>query len=286
MAGWVPGSLRRFFNCATAPEIGVNDYQEECHKKLPSHQVPCRRLDHHAQLRRTVIASTVGTAIEWYDFQLYGQVTGLVFGKLFFPRSDPLVGVLQAFAIYRRRFCGPAHRGGDLWPLRGSDRSKGGADYDLAVDRPCDLCRGLCPDLQAGRHLGRCHPDHYSLHPGSRARRRMGRFSAAFDGMGAVERPPRIYRVLAAIRRASRIFPGQFGSISIQRDLRRPVSQLGMACPVLLSIIMVGVGLYIRLRNTRDPDLFAAAGRKPDRTGTGIRSDKTSAEVDHSGGAG
>src|SRR5271169_2872795 len=47
-----------------------------------------------------MIASTVGTTIEWYDFLLYGQVTGLVFGKLFFPRSDPLVGVLQAFAIY------------------------------------------------------------------------------------------------------------------------------------------------------------------------------------------
>src|SRR5260221_7072192 len=56
--------------------------------------------DHRAQLCRAVIASTVGTTIEWYDFFLYGQVTGLVFGKLFFPKSDPLVGVLQAFAIY------------------------------------------------------------------------------------------------------------------------------------------------------------------------------------------
>jgi MFS family permease len=56
--------------------------------------------DHRAQLHRAVIASTVGTTIEWYDFFLYGQVTGLVFGKLLFPKSDPLVGVLQAFAIY------------------------------------------------------------------------------------------------------------------------------------------------------------------------------------------
>src|ERR1700737_1930451 len=56
--------------------------------------------DHRAQLHRAVIASTVGTTIEWYDFFLYGQVTGLVFGKLFFPKSDPLVGVLEAFAIY------------------------------------------------------------------------------------------------------------------------------------------------------------------------------------------
>jgi len=56
--------------------------------------------DHRVQLRRAVIASTVGTTIEWYDFLLYSIVTGLAFGKLFFPESDPLVGVLQAFAIY------------------------------------------------------------------------------------------------------------------------------------------------------------------------------------------
>jgi metabolite-proton symporter len=56
--------------------------------------------DHDIQLRRAVIASTVGTAIEWYDFFLYSTVTGLVFAKLFFPHSDPWVGTLEAFAIY------------------------------------------------------------------------------------------------------------------------------------------------------------------------------------------
>ena len=61
---------------------------------------PLSEVDHQSQLRRAVIASTVGTTIEWYDFLLYSVVTGLVFGKLFFPKSDPLVGVLEAFAIY------------------------------------------------------------------------------------------------------------------------------------------------------------------------------------------
>jgi MFS family permease len=51
-------------------------------------------------LVKAVIASTVGTAIEWYDFFLYSTVTPLVFAKLFFPNSDPLVGTLQAFLIY------------------------------------------------------------------------------------------------------------------------------------------------------------------------------------------
>jgi MFS family permease len=62
--------------------------------------------EHRAQLRRAVIASTVGTTIEWYDFLLYGTVTGLVFGKLFFPKSDPLVGVLEAFAVFFVGFVG------------------------------------------------------------------------------------------------------------------------------------------------------------------------------------
>jgi metabolite-proton symporter len=56
--------------------------------------------EHRIQLRRAVVASTIGTAIEWYDFFLYSTVTGLVFAKLFFPNSDPLVGTLEAFAVY------------------------------------------------------------------------------------------------------------------------------------------------------------------------------------------
>jgi len=56
--------------------------------------------EHGKQLRRAVIASTIGTTIEWYDFFIYGTVTGLVFAKLYFPHSDPLVGTLEAFSIY------------------------------------------------------------------------------------------------------------------------------------------------------------------------------------------
>jgi metabolite-proton symporter len=56
--------------------------------------------EHRSQLLRAVVASTIGTAIEWYDFFLYSTVTGLVFAKLFFPHSDPLVGTLEAFAVY------------------------------------------------------------------------------------------------------------------------------------------------------------------------------------------
>jgi len=66
----------------------------------PVKSAPLSASEHDIQLRRAVIASTVGTAIEWYDFFLYSTVTGLVFAKLFFPHSDPWVGTLEAFAIY------------------------------------------------------------------------------------------------------------------------------------------------------------------------------------------
>ena len=56
--------------------------------------------EHSRQLRRAVIASTIGSAIDGYDFLLYVQMAPLVFAKLFFPQSDPLVGTLQAFGIY------------------------------------------------------------------------------------------------------------------------------------------------------------------------------------------
>src|ERR1700738_628808 len=62
--------------------------------------VPLADFDQRAHLRRAVIASTVGTTIEWYDFLLYGQMAALVFAKLYFPASDPLTGVLQAFAVF------------------------------------------------------------------------------------------------------------------------------------------------------------------------------------------
>jgi MFS family permease len=62
--------------------------------------------EHRRQLRRALLASTVGTTIEWYDFLLYGTVTGLVFGKVFFPGSSPLIGVLQAFGVFFIGFVG------------------------------------------------------------------------------------------------------------------------------------------------------------------------------------
>jgi metabolite-proton symporter len=62
--------------------------------------------EHSAQLRKAIIASTIGTTIEWYDFFLYGTAAGLIFGKLYFPNSDPLTATLAAFGTYFIGFVG------------------------------------------------------------------------------------------------------------------------------------------------------------------------------------
>jgi metabolite-proton symporter len=51
-------------------------------------------------IRRVVIASFIGTTIEWYDFFLYGTAAALVFNKLFFPTVDPVAGTMAAFATF------------------------------------------------------------------------------------------------------------------------------------------------------------------------------------------
>jgi metabolite-proton symporter len=53
-----------------------------------------------ASPRKVIVASLIGTSLEWYDFFLYGTASALVFNKLFFPNFDPLVGTLLAFATY------------------------------------------------------------------------------------------------------------------------------------------------------------------------------------------
>ncbi len=57
-------------------------------------------LERTSPMRHVLLASMIGTIIEWYDFLIYGTAAALVFNKLFFPSFDPAVGTLAAFGTY------------------------------------------------------------------------------------------------------------------------------------------------------------------------------------------
>src|SRR5262245_9258115 len=90
--------LTTFKVCAASPAV-MNRVGPRCvagcSRHMPNTSMGTPGSQDRRQLARAVIASTIGTTIEWYDFFLYSSVTGLVFARLYFPNSEPLVGTLQ-----------------------------------------------------------------------------------------------------------------------------------------------------------------------------------------------
>src|SRR6516165_9149969 len=71
----------------------LGDHQDGAESAaLPDHEQRARR--------RILVAGTIGTAIEWYDFFIYGLIAPLVFDQLFFPKFDPLTATLAVFATF------------------------------------------------------------------------------------------------------------------------------------------------------------------------------------------
>lgn len=72
-------------------------------------------------LRHVMLAAAVGSALEWYDFFIYGAASALVFGPLFFPKYDAAVGVMASFATFAVGFLARPFGGlffghfGDRW---------------------------------------------------------------------------------------------------------------------------------------------------------------------------
>ena len=93
---------------------------------------------------RAVVASTIGTTIEWYDFFLYGR-HGAGVPQAVFPHSDPLVGTLQAFGDLRASASWPGRRRMHLRPLRRPRRPQGDADRDAGADGLATFAGGLVP---------------------------------------------------------------------------------------------------------------------------------------------
>ena len=191
---------------------------------------PLSESEHQVQLRRAVIASTIGTAIEWYDFFLYSTVTGLVFAKLFFPQLGP-AGRHPA-------------RPSPSMPSAFIARPIGAAIFGHYGDRIGRKSTLIATLLLMGlaTFAVALVPTYASIGIWGAVILTVLRFIQGIgvggEWGGSVlmsmewardQRSSRLYRVLAAIRRSLRTVPGQSRRAGLQPDVRRAVPDLGLA---------------------------------------------------------
>ena len=198
------------------------------------------------------VASFIGTAIEWYDFFLYGTASALIFNKLFFPQYDPLTGTMAAFATFAVGFLARPV-GGVVFGHYG-DRigRKAMLSLTLTIMGLATFAIGLLPTYQS---VGAWAPALLVV-----LRLTQG-FGLGGEWGGAV---------LMAVEHAPRNRRGFYGSwpqtggpagMLLSTLVFRAVSTLpedqfmawGWRVPFLLSLVLVGVGLFIRMRLAESP---------------------------------
>jgi MFS transporter, MHS family, shikimate and dehydroshikimate transport protein len=204
-------------------------------------------------IAQVAVASFIGTAIEWYDFFLYGTAAALIFNRLFFPTFDSLVGTLAAFGTYAVGFVARP-LGGIVFGHYGDKIGrKSMLSLTLLLMGTATFCIGLLPTYNT---IGVWAPVLLVV------LRVVQGFGVGGEWGGAV---------LMAVEHApagKRGFYGSWPQVGVPAGLllstavfslisALPEAQLltwGWRVPFLLSVILVGVGLFIRLRIQETPE--------------------------------
>ena len=209
------------------------------------------------QLRQVIVASFIGTTIEWYDFFLYGTAAALVFGRVFFPTLDPLAGTLSAYGTFAVGFVARP-LGGIVFGHYG-DRvgRKAMLVWSLVIMGTASALIGILPGYD---RIGIWAPTLLV------ALRFLQGFGVGGEWGGAV---------LLAVEHSGgerRGFHGSWPQMGVPAGLLLStglVSALsaglsnsaflawGWRVPFLLSVVLVGIGLFVRLRVMESP-VFAA----------------------------
>jgi len=204
-------------------------------------------------IRQVALASFIGTAIEWYDFFLYGTAAALVFGQLFFPEATPLGGTLLAFATYGVGFFARPV-GGIIFGHYG-DRigRKTMLVLSLLIMGVATFLIGFLPTFES---VGVLAPILLVLLRLLQGIGVGGEWGGAV--LMAVEHAPPGRRgffgswpqmgVPAGLLLANLVFFAASGATSDEQFLA-----WGWRIPFLLSAILIGVGLFIRLRIMESP---------------------------------
>lgn len=203
-------------------------------------------------IRQVVLASFIGTAIEWYDFFLYGTAAALVFNKLFFPNVDPVTGTLSAFATFAVGFIARPLGGvifGHYGDLLGR---KAMLVYSLLIMGVATFLIGLLPTYES---VGVLAPVLLVVMRFAQGIGIGGEWGGAV--LMAVEHSPH----------GQRGFNGSWPQMGVPAGLLLstlvfaltsllPETEFlawGWRVPFLLSIVLIGVGLFIRLRILETP---------------------------------
>jgi len=203
-------------------------------------------------IRKVALASFIGTAIEWYDYFLYGTAAALVFNQLFFPGFSPLAGTLASFATFAVGFFARPV-GGIIFGHFG-DRigRKTMLVLTLLIMGVATFLIGLLPTYET---IGVWAPILLVV-------------LRIFQGFGvggewggavlmAVEHSPRGRRGFYGSWPQMGVPAGLLlGTLAVYLFALLPEEQFlawGWRVPFLLSIILIGVGLYIRLAIAESP---------------------------------
>jgi metabolite-proton symporter len=225
-------------------------------------------------VRRVMLASFIGTAIEWYDFFLYGTAAAIVFARLFFPNVDSLVGTLSAFGTFAVGFIARPF-GGLIFGHYG-DRigRKAMLVYSLLIMGVATFLIGLLPTYES---IGVAAP---TLLVVLRCLQGIG-VGGEWGGavLMAVEHSPSHRRGLSGSWPQTGVPAGLFLSTLVFGVMSTTLSEeqfltWGWRVPFLISIALIAVGLFVRLRVLESPafaDLQQRGARQTRPLVTAIR---------------
>jgi MFS transporter, MHS family, shikimate and dehydroshikimate transport protein len=203
-------------------------------------------------IRKVALASFIGTAIEWYDYFLYGTAAALVFNQLFFPDFSPLAGTLASFATFAVGFFARPVGGVVFGHFGDRIGRKTMLVLTLLIMGVATFLIGLLPTYET---IGVWAPILLVV-------------LRVFQGFGvggewggavlmAVEHSPRGRRGFYGSWPQMGVPAGLLlGTLAVYLFALLPEEQFlawGWRVPFLLSIVLVGVGLYIRLAIAESP---------------------------------
>lgn len=203
-------------------------------------------------IRRVALASAIGTALEWYDFLLYGTAAALVFGQVFFPGSDPATATLESLATFAVGFFARPF-GGLLFSHIGDKHGRRVVlMLTLIVMGVASTLVGLIPSFDA---IGVMAP---VILVGLRILQGLGAGAEYAGGsLMAAEHAPRKRRgFFSAIPQAGNAIGAIVGALVFTPFTLLPEESFlawGWRIPFLLSIVIVPIGLYIRFRISESP---------------------------------